>query len=116
MTKQYITIDRLKIVEMEEAALRKAMANSGRPLSEASIEARAVLQVVNYLYENDEKIEQDIKKYPCVNHDAASWDEEETNKRMDIIGQNGNEGIHYVTNEEADEDATGKHIQSRSNK
>ena len=24
---------------------------------------------------------------------------------MDIIGQNGNEGLHYVTNEEADEDA-----------
>jgi hypothetical protein len=42
---------------------------------------------------------------PCRGHDAASWDEEETNKRMDIIGQNGNEGSHYVTNEEADEDA-----------
>ena len=42
---------------------------------------------------------------PCVGHDKASWDEEETNKRMDIIGQNGNEGSHYVTNEEADEDA-----------
>jgi hypothetical protein len=43
---------------------------------------------------------------PCVGHDAASWDdEEEANKRMDIIGQNGNEGSHYVTNEEADEDA-----------
>jgi arabinogalactan endo-1,4-beta-galactosidase len=42
---------------------------------------------------------------PCRGHDAASWDEEEANKRMDIIGQNGNEGSHYVTNEEADEDA-----------
>ncbi len=43
---------------------------------------------------------------PCIGHDAASWnDEEATNKRMDIIGQNGNEGSHYVTNEEADEDA-----------
>lgn len=28
---------------------------------------------------------------PCRGHDAASWDEE----RMDIIGQNGNEGLHY---------------------
>ena len=27
-------------------------------------------------------------------HDGASW-EEESNKRMDIIGQNGNEGLHY---------------------
>jgi hypothetical protein len=44
---------------------------------------------------------------PCRGYDAASWDEEEAelNKRMDIIGQNGNEGTHYVTNEEADEDA-----------
>ena len=43
---------------------------------------------------------------PCVGHDAASWDAEEAERRMDIIGQNGNEGLHYVTNEEADEDAT----------
>ena len=49
----------------------------------------------------------DTRQSPCVGHDAASWDEEEAelNKRMDIIGQNGNEGTHYVTNEEADEDA-----------
>jgi len=33
------------------------------------------------------------------------YDEYVANKRMDIIGQNGNEGTHYVTNEEADEDA-----------
>jgi hypothetical protein len=37
---------------------------------------------------------------------AGLYNEAEANKRMDIIGQNGNEGIHYVTNEEADEDAT----------
>ena len=35
----------------------------------------------------------------------AFQDEAELNKRMDIIGQNSNEGSHYVTNEEADEDA-----------
>ena len=45
------------------------------------------------------------KVAPCIGHDAASWDEEQANKRMDIIGQNGNEGIHYVTNEEADDNA-----------
>ena len=42
---------------------------------------------------------------PCIGHDKASWDEIENNKRMDVIGQNGNEGTHYVSNEEADEDA-----------
>ena len=35
------------------------------------------------------------KKSPCVNHDEASWEEEVANKRLDIIGQNGNEGLHY---------------------
>lgn len=35
------------------------------------------------------------KVAPCVGHDTASWNEEEMNKRMDIIGQNGNEGTHY---------------------
>ena len=47
----------------------------------------------------------DTKTEPCRGHDAASWDAEEAERRMDIIGQNGNEGLHYVTNEEADEDA-----------
>jgi hypothetical protein len=36
---------------------------------------------------------------------AGLYNEAKANKRMDIIGQNGNEGSHYVTNEEADEDA-----------
>lgn len=36
---------------------------------------------------------------------AFQYNELVANKRMDIIGQNGNEGTHYVTNEEADEDA-----------
>jgi hypothetical protein len=36
---------------------------------------------------------------------AGLYNEAKANKRMDIIGQNGNEGIHYVTNEEADDDA-----------
>jgi hypothetical protein len=55
--KQYILIDREKIVNIEDKALQKLVANKERPLSEASIEARAVLQVVNYLYENNEWID-----------------------------------------------------------
>jgi hypothetical protein len=52
---------------------------------------------------------------PCVGHDKASWDEEEAERRMDIIGQNGNEGLHYVTNEEADEDANKMNVMGVSN-
>ena len=41
--------------------------------------------------------------------EILSWDVDGAERRMDIIGQNGNEGLHYdshhVTNKEADEDA-----------
>ena len=37
----------------------------------------------------------DTKTGPCSKHDEASWDAEEAERRMDIIGQNGNEGLHY---------------------
>jgi len=34
---------------------------------------------------------------PYKGHDMASWEQEaELNKQMDIIGQNGNEGSHYI--------------------
>ena len=33
--------------------------------------------------ESEEESEEDV------------WDEEESNKRMDVIGQNGNDGLHY---------------------
>ena len=53
------------------------------------------------------------KEYGESSFEAFMDDEEAANKRMDIIGQNGNEGIHYVTNEEADEDAKSNNIQTK---
>jgi hypothetical protein len=53
MSKEYILIDSEKVAEIKYKALQKLAANEGRPLSEASIEARAVIDVVNYLYENN---------------------------------------------------------------
>ena len=44
---------------------------------------------------------------------AEQYNEQVANKRMDIIGQNGNEGIHYVTNEEADDDARSNNTQTK---
>jgi Ca2+-dependent lipid-binding protein len=61
-------------------------------------------ELIKALHEYDDDLstfEDEPQQGVCSKHDEASWDEE----RMDIIGQNGNEGIHYVTNEEADEDA-----------
>jgi seryl-tRNA synthetase len=44
---------------------------------------------------------------------AGLYNEAKANKRMDIIGQNGNEGSHYVTNEEADDDARSNNTQTK---
>ena len=55
----------------------------------------------------DEALEKAAAKYSEI--DILNWDVDGAERRMDIIGQNGNEGLHYdshhVTNEEADEDA-----------
>lgn len=40
--------------------------------------------------------------------DAAQWNEEETERRMDIIGQNGNEGLHYEDENKNTPPAPGK--------
>jgi hypothetical protein len=42
-----------------------------------------------------------------------AYDETAANERMDIIGQNGNKGSHYVTNEEADDDAKSNNTQTK---
>jgi hypothetical protein len=56
------------------------------------------MQEYDGLDEDFNEPEDEYKKYkrsPCTNHDEASWEEEVANKRIDIIGQNGNEGLHY---------------------
>jgi len=55
--KEYILINSEKVAEIKYKALQKLAANRERPLSEASIEAEAVIDVVNYLYENNEWID-----------------------------------------------------------
>jgi hypothetical protein len=99
-----IIIGKLNRIEAKLDAVIKALHeyDGNDEYGESSFEA---FQLTNeYLSSLNEKEAERIP--PCVGHDAASWDdEEEANKRMDIIGQNGNEGSHYVTNEEADEDA-----------
>ena len=47
---------------------------------------------------------------PCIGHDKASWDEIEANKRMDVIGQNGNTGEHYTDIDENEFNDYGERI------
>ncbi len=96
-------IERLERIEAKLDAVIKALHeydNDG--YGESSFESFMDIQddITSWKVDGAERI------LPCIGHDKASWDAEEAaNKRMDIIGQNGNEGSHYVTNEEADEDA-----------
>jgi len=55
--KEYILIDSKKVAEIKYKALQKLAANMERPISESSIEAKAVIDVINYIYENNEWID-----------------------------------------------------------
>ena len=103
-TTNEIIIGKLNRIEAKLDAVIKALHeyDGNDEYGESSFEAFMDIQddITSWKVDGAERIP------PCVGHDKASWDDEEAaNKRMDIIGQNGNEGIHYVTNEEADEDA-----------
>jgi hypothetical protein len=51
--KEFVVIERAVIDNMEAQAQLKLTVNSERPLSEASIEARTVLDVIRYVKENN---------------------------------------------------------------
>jgi hypothetical protein len=62
--------------------------------------------------------ESSFEAFKLTNDYISSLNIEETERRMDIIGQNGNEGLHYdshhVTNEEADDDARSNNSDKRT--
>ena len=62
-----------------------------------------------HAYDDDGYGESSFEAFQDTKNDILNWDVGGAERRMDIIGQNGNEGLHYdshhVTNEEADEDA-----------
>jgi len=62
-------------------------------------------ELIKALHEYDDDQLEWPEPNDALKEAAFQYNELVVNKRMDIIGQNGNEGIHYVTNEEADEDA-----------
>ena len=46
-------------------------------------------------FTNNSNGTQTATRFSANHRRDLDWDEEETNKRMDIIGQNGNTGEHY---------------------
>ena len=51
--KEFIVLERELLLKMESEAFAKLEINKERPLSEASIEARSVINIVNYLKDNN---------------------------------------------------------------
>jgi hypothetical protein len=69
------------------------------------IEAKldAVIKALHEYDGNNEYGESSFEAFQLTNEYLSSFDVDGAERRVDIIGQN--EGSHYVTNEEADEDA-----------
>ena len=51
--KEFLILERAKLEEIEVQAKSKLANNKERPLSEASIEARAVLSVIQWMKDNN---------------------------------------------------------------
>ena len=86
--------------------LNKETMNSNEIILEKLTRIEAKLdEVITALHEYDNDQLDWPEPNDALKEAAFQYNEKVLNERMDIIGQNGNEGSHYVTNEEADEDA-----------
>ena len=60
------------------------------------VEGKADARTFTSYSNNHDGTHTDMRTTPCSNHALQQeWDEEESNRRMNIIGQNGNTGEHY---------------------
>ena len=69
-------------LEQEKINLAGQVFNDEDPSEEEIDDSEESDEVVNDTEESEEDSEEE-------------WDEDESNKRIDIIGQNGNDGLHY---------------------
>ena len=72
-------------LEQEKINLAGQVFNDEDPSEEEIDDNEESDEVVNDTEESEENIEDSEEE----------WDEDESNKRIDIIGQNGNDGLHY---------------------
>ena len=72
-------------LEQEKINLAGQVFNDEDPSEEEIDDSEESDEVVNDTEESEENIEDSEEE----------WNEDESNKRMDIIGQNGNDGLHY---------------------
>ena len=72
-------------LEQEKINLAGQVFNDEDPSEEEIDDSEESDEVVNDTEESEENTEDSEEE----------WNEDESNKRMDIIGQNGNDGLHY---------------------
>ena len=72
-------------LEQEKINLAGQVFNDEDPSEEEIDDSEESNEVVDDTEESEENIEDS----------EEDWDEDESNKRIDIIGQNGNDGLHY---------------------
>ena len=72
-------------LEQEKINLASQVFNDEDPSEEEIDDSEESDEVVDDTEESEENIEDS----------EEDWDEDESNKRIDIIGQNGNDGLHY---------------------
>ena len=53
--------------------------------------------------ESDEVVDDTEESEENIEDSEEDWDEDESNKRIDIIGQNGNDGLHYDQDDDTPE-------------
>jgi len=112
-----LIVDSKKVAEIKYKALQKLAANQDRPLSEASIEARAVIEVVNEIYELNEvspQVNPAIKKIDNITYKEIISEEElktykgtlewEDNKKYLILYGTGSYSITTGSKEDIDEE------------
>ena len=72
-------------LEQEKINLASQVFNDEDPSEEEIDDSEESDEVVDDTEDSEENIEDS----------EEDWDEDESNKRVDIIGQNGNDGLHY---------------------
>jgi hypothetical protein len=67
-------------------------------------------ELIKALHDYDDDLSYEPQQGPCSKHDEASWDEE----RMNIIGQNGNTGLHYTDVDENEFNDYGERVNNNT--
>ena len=111
-------IETLTRIETKLDAVIKAMHDYDDNIYSGYDEPNEALLKAAGLYNeelNKEYGESSFEAFQDTKNDILSWDVDGAERRMDIIGQNGNEGLHYTDVDDNEFDDYGKRVVKDSN-